>query len=452
MTKSLTTKLLSRSAIVAALAISPIAANAANITIDEAPQVTVTQSASAPDDVITVEATGDLAVAGAVAIDTTDETGVDIIVNTTDTADGVAASGNFAAIDGTDAATTIDVITVTSGTITSDEDDVNSATIDIQGATAATAITVGANGTISNTATGGDAIRFDDNATGQAYTVTVTNAGTISTTDNGGSVAIAIVDGDNGSSVVVGNTGTINAGAAGTAVSASDANTATVNNSGAGAITGAIVTNTGALTVTNAGTSTIAGAITTTSGLADIDVTGGTVTGAVTLGDNAGSTLDVNGGTLNGNVVMDQAGQIFTFTDGAFAGTVNGAGQFHIDSDLTTQAIGNVTEVTEIEISNGAVVTVGDDIQATDINVDTGTLDLTSTARAITGTGNITVGAVGDGIIDLSTADHTNTGTFDTTDAADKIIVGVFGTEVRDTGSLTSTGAANIAVDTKVGC
>ncbi|MCB9964440.1 MAG: autotransporter domain-containing protein [Rhodospirillales bacterium] len=440
----------------------PLSAQAADINITT--NVAAKQTIAANDDTLSVTGAGDLSVAGDTAVDTDGKTGVNIIVNTT--GGGISSSGGFTAIGITNGAATINQITITDGLVTSDEDGTGQGTIDFDGATSSPVINIGVNGSVTNTFAGGgggNAINFDNqNTAGVDYTATINNAGNISTENIVGATSIEFEDNGGGSSLTVNNTGTINSGALGQAMQLSANNSLDLDNTGSGAITGRIFVNTGTVDILNADNATINGNIIAVAGATTVNVTGGTITGDLTLtsgtsnidvnggvfngninlGNNGTGALDVTTGTLSGNVTMGNAAQVFTYTGGTFAGTVNGAGQFHVDTSLTNQRIGGSTAVTEVEVGSGAILTVGADIDATNVNIDSGTIDLGTTVRAIMG--NLTSGAVADSKVDVQSAAHTVSGTF-TTNAGDTIDVDIEGLSA---GKLTSGGMATVATGT----
>ena len=500
MNKRLTSKLLTSSAVIAIVAVS-------TATLTHAADVnsgtrTTTLIATTNDEVLSVTGTGSINVTTQSAIEPGSFTGIDVVVNTTG---GVTASGNNIAIDGDQAGSSIDTISVLDGFVTSDA---TRGTITLSGITSTINISTSAQGSIANTVAGGEAILIDDDDMGQTFTVVVNNDGSITTTNDAGSNAILIRDTDSVSTLAVNNTGIINAGALGAAITGENSNTVDLDNTGAGAITGLVRTQMGALNILNTNTATINGNISTNtgaltldidggtvtgdvatnSGLTDVDIAvgtldgnistsagnltldmvsgavdgnvtstsgnqttnidggiftgnmstvsgdtdievdGGTLTGDVNLGNSATGALDVTTGTLTGDVTMGNAAQIFTYTGGTFAGDVNGAGQFHVNTNFTNQGIGNLVNVTEVEVDNAAILTVGQNIMATNVNIDNGTIDFGNTASR-TITGNLTIGSGSDSRIDVQGMDHIVTGLF-TMNTGD-----TFGVNVAESGN-----------------
>ncbi len=456
MSHRLSNKLLTGSALVAVFAASPMITQAADINVTT--NVTTIQTATTNNDTISVTGAGDISVVGDRGASVNGGvTGVDIIVNTT--GGGISANGNNIAIDGNAVGSSVDVITVTDGLITSDS---TNTTIALSGVTSTITISTGVAGSITNTAAGGDAIVINDDDSGQTFTVIVNNAGNISSVNNPTSAAIYITDADSVSSLDVNNTGTLSGGALGYAVSAAQSNTVDLDNTGSGAITGRINGTAGLMDVLNADTATIngnistatgnlvvgvtggivTGNISTTSGDTNIDINGGTLIGAVNLGSSATGALDVTTGTLTGNVTLGNVSQVFTYSGGTFTGTTDGAGQFHIDDNHTNMAIGTGSTVTEVEIGNAAKLTLGANITATNVNVDSGEIDFGSTNRIITG--NLIIGGVANSRVDIQDGAHVVSGVF-TMNAGDTLGVNITGKDVADVGSLAVGSVATVA-------
>ena len=267
----------------------------------------------------------------------------------------------------------------------------------IDGATNTTAngggslINVSANGQINNTGAGGTTINLGS-TTNAAVDYTVTNAGTISDTNGAGS---AIIVGSNaGSSLTVNNSGTLSATAAGgNAITVGALTKATINNSGAGAITGIINLGTNAASSINlSGTSTDTGAVTMGAAGQVLTLTGTSlITGAVTVG---GGTVNLSGGTVTG--AISGAGILNSTVNTVTNGTIGGVA-------LTTI---NVTDSTTLDAS-----THNNAITATNINIGTSTAG--GTLKMGTGalTGIVDSKAAGTGTLEIAGTNTLGAGT-----------------------------------------
>lgn len=363
---------------------------------------TTTQTASANGQTLGLTGTDTITTTNAVAASSGNFTGLILSVNDTSAANGISSTGDFStvAITGTGALNTLNN---TSGTITGTGLATSgNATVLLGGAANTTTITNAAPSTISNTANGGATIMTSG---ANKQTVTINNAGTISATNNAGSIAIDVA-GTGGSSVALNNTGTVSAGANGTAVNVLAGNSATVANSGAGSITGALTANgTGTLTVTNSGTATIAGNITGGTGAVSVTNSGtGAITGNVNLGTAATSTLVLSGtGGVTGNVQMGNAGQLTTLSGGAVSGTINGPGNLVVATNTAQGgAIGGTTALTKITVNDGDTLTgaAGAAIKADSIVLGSGSAGnagLTLNTGVVTG--SIDGNAAGNGVL-----------------------------------------------------
>jgi len=309
---------------------------------------TQTQTAGATNSTLNVTGVNFVAAGGSIAATNTNQTGTSVVINTTDATKGLSSTGDNSTLSVTGTGTITDGITITQGTITGASTTATKGSIVINGAAATTNIANSANGTISNTGAGGNAIFIG--STG-AINSTITNAGTISNTANSAnSYAIKVLAGN---TVTVNNSGTINAGGTtSNAINLATTALGTINNTGAGAITGKVDlgTNTGS-SLNLSGTSTLTGAVTMGAAGQVTNVAGtSTLTGAVTMG---GGTLNLSGGQV--------------------VGAINGAGIINVLADYATNGvIGTGTAITTINIDDGKTLnadTNDNAITATNINV-----------------------------------------------------------------------------------
>lgn len=364
------------------------------------------QAVGANDENIAVVGSGNLTVGG-VAFDAGAFTNVGVLVDTTSTSNGIAATGGSSlALDYTDALSTVGYITVNSGRITSDS---TTATVQINGAADSYTITTLANGTISNTGAGGDVFIISGAGGTANQTVTVSNAGNITGTNNANTNVFSLADTNGGSSIAVTNTGTISAGASGDAFDiGTGGNTLTITSNsgtitgrsvaaGASGITvtdntstgsiGNIEVATGALAITaNSGT---IGTLTASGAGGTVTVTNNTSTG--TIGDittNTGALLvSANTGTL-GNLAG--GGNVTATSTGGTIGNIQNGGSGSLTLNLTDTDVGAINAAG----SGAAAVTLSGTSTSGSVNLGTNA----SSSLALNGTSSvsaaITLGAV----------------------------------------------------------
>jgi outer membrane autotransporter protein len=368
------------------------------------------QVVGADNENITVTGSGNLTVTGAAAFDAVNFDNIGVLVDTTNTSNGISSDG--LALDFTDASSSINYITVNSGRITSS----GATTVSIAGLADSYTITTLTNGTISNSSTNGTTFAITGAAGTANQVVTVDNAGSITSTGATSNV-FTLADTNGGSSITVTNSGSITAASGGDAFDiATSGNNGTGNDlsitqTAGGSINGVIrgavsaadgiiVNNTdgtvgdivgtaGTVSVTNTDT----GAAPTAS-VGNITVT----TGGITIVNNTGS------GTI-GDVAANGAGGTVTITNNA--GTIGnldtGTGALLVSANTGT--LGNINGG-----GNVTVTSTGGDIGNIQ-NGGSGTLtaNLTDTnAGTITGSGSGTAavtlsGASTTGAIDLGT-------------------------------------------------
>lgn len=256
-----------------------------------------------------------------------------------------------------------------------------------------TLINVTANGQINNSGANGTTLQLGNSAA-VANDFTVTNAGTI--LDTSGTGSTILVGSQAASSLTVNNTGTLSAtNAAGNAITVGALTKATVNNSGAGAITGIVNIGTNAASAINtSGTSTITGAVTMGAAGQVLTMTGTSlITGAVTVG---GGTVNLSGGTVTG--------------------AITGAGILNSTVNTVTNGVVGGTPLTTINITDGTTLdtaTHSNNISGTNILLGTSTAGgtLKIGGNTVTGLINSSTTDTGTGVITVVTGATLGAGT-----------------------------------------